>query len=614
MPKRAGKVFLKGQGWISAATEADAQYENLGDGWDLFISFCRWWPDFFLDILWDDDAEYEISLIQRMMLRINARYRDVDITGCRGVTKSFCTDIYEYTAALLWPGVTTGIFGPNAKQDAGIARKIFAQIKRNAPILADLLVVENEGRDVFKISTPYGSEVSIEAFRGNTMHWVVAEESAQEDKQGVFNADVFKENVIPQVRASYKHRGQKNPAFIQYRQHSITSAGRRQQYAYQTRKRHRIDMMQGKSAFVIDIPVDAVLLCQIRDVEWVEKQIEEIGVSGVPRELYSIYSGNEKNPLIPDEDLDSARCLALMETHHCCNDRDNKLKPEEVIYVLGFDVSYRDNKKNAKCAIVVMKLTKQDDWLRRDKYLKQIVWIEDWFPGETPTPIMNAQRVKKIFARYCFEGSQTYLAIDAWQVGNDVVTALMSDLKDGLRPFCTYRHLEYSELELEGALPVIYPIRAGGVGTRDPDSEMIDYMQKQFRYGNIQLLTANLNEGVEAYKQAHRIKDDSLNYKIAQPYVKTEELVQQVKNLRELPSGQGIREDRISNHIQRDSWSASKYAGRMAQVLERANLARKQEKDPWKDAFKKGVGLKCMGVGTGVTRMRGVGRVGGRRF
>ena len=124
----------------------------------------------------------------------------------------------------------------------------------------------------------------------------------------------------------------------------------------------------------------------------------------------------------------------------------------------------------------------------------------------------------------------------------------------------------------------------------------------------MQLLTGNTNDGVEAYKKYHRIKDDSMNYKIARPYLKTNELIGQIQNLREEPSGQGIRERRISQHIQRDSWSALKYALRFAQILERANLVQKQNKSDWTKLLSryKGIDLKT-GIGAGAKGGRGAG-------
>lgn len=612
MAHRTGKVWGgKGVGWISKKEEEDAKYENMGDGWPYFLAICRFWPDFLADILRAPDAEFTLAVIQRMFLRINARYADVDITGCRGITKTFCTDLGEYLDDLTWPGIDGGIFGPSLKQTAAIARKTYSQIERNYPLLTRMLTVERNGDDMFVISTLYGSRTSIETFRGNTIYKVVAEETAQEEKPP-FDVKDYTESVLPQVRAKYKIGNRVSRAFIKYKQHSITSAGRRQNYAYLTRKNHRTEMLQGKSAFVIDCGIECVLLCQIRDPVWVEKQRSELGPQASLRELESIYSGSDKNPIIRDEVLTESRCLLMMEEHHCCKDRDNKLKPEDVLYIVANDVSYRDAKGNAKNACVVLKCTKQDDYYHRDKYLKQCVWVEDWTPGETPTPRARAEKIRRIWDRYTFDGSASYLAVDAWQVGDDVVKALMEDPGGGRVPLCIYRHMDYTELELVGAIPVIYPIRAGGLGTTDPDSDMILNAELQFEHSNVQLLTANLNEGVEAYKKYHRIKDDSLNYKIAAPYKKTNEMIGQIQNLREEPSGQGLREKRISNHIQRDSWSALKYALRLAQILERANLAPKRNESDWDKllARYKGVGLMD---GIGAAPTGGGRRITGRR-
>ena len=567
-------------GWVRKRQFSDADYENLGEGWPYLIALFRWFPDFFMDLFHRDDADFELSLIQRVFLRINANYQYTDNTTCRGGTKSFCRQGGGETEGLLWPGETVAVVGPSLKQTAKIASDIQKQLDNNYPGLTALWTVESDGQDRFVISTSYGSKISIDNKRGVTVYRSTAEESAQEEKPP-FDSEDYKSVVIPAVRGYYKVNGQKSPAYIAFKQQSITSAGRRQQYAYETRKNHRVLMARGESAYVIDVPYDVILLEQMRPIEWAETIRNELTPAQWLREMESIYSGNDKNPIIRDEVLSESRCLLLMEEHHCCKDRDCKLKPEDVIYIVAYDVSYRDAKGNAKCACVVLKCTKQDDYYHRDKYLKQCVWIEDWTPADTPTPMAQAQRLRRIFDRYCYEGSQTYLVVDSWQYGDGVFTSLMAQPVGGAVPLCSYKHTYYTELELEGAIPVLYPIKAGGLGTTDPDSDMVLNAELQFEHGNVQLLTGNINEGVEEYKRVHRIKDDSMNYKISQPYKKTTELIGQIQNLREEPSGQGIKERRISQHIQRDSWSALKYALRFAQILERANLQTKPPKSDW---------------------------------
>ena len=123
--------------------------------------------------------------------------------------------------------------------------------------------------------------------------------------------------------------------------------------------------------------------------------------------------------------------------------------------------------------------------------------------------------------------------------------------------------------------------KAGGVGVTDPDSEMIRNAEIQFENHNVQFLTKNEAEGVEAYKRLHRIKDDYADRTIVRPYKKTTELVGQIQNLKQIPSGAGISERRIVKTIQRDSWSALKYALRFAQKLERTYLVKQERKSDW---------------------------------
>lgn len=566
------------------------------------------------DLLRSPEAQYpNEELIQRVMMRTYARYQFVDITGCRSLTKTNTKMKQKLVWNILWPGVKSSYYGPSYKQQAELAKTAFHDIQNDYPGLTKHYTIDSEGKDTWGISTRFGSSMTINAIRGKNVHDVTAEEYAQEEAPA-FDFDEYSTVVLYAVRLVHKVQGERDPTFIPYQQHSITSAGRKQNHSYETRCSHLKLMRQGKSAFVMDVPWQVIVLSQMRPYEWAMQRKAESTPEKWMREMESRYTGTDENPIVRDEVLTESRCMLLMEEHHCAKDRDNKIDPKDVIYVIGYDVSYEDDKKNAKCACVVVKLTKQKEWLKRDKYLKQVVWVDDWPP---PNSFMaQARKLKQVWYRFCVEGGNpTYIAIDAWQYGKGVVEALMMDLHDGLAPLCIMNHDQYTEMELEGAIPIIYPIKAGGTGVTDPDSEMIRNAEIQFENRNVMLLTSNRYAGIEAYKKAHRIKDDNLDASIDRPYRKTQELVGQIQNLKKVPSGAGMAEKRISKSIQRDSWSALKYAMRLAQKLERENLVKQKRKGEWEDEFKKmGAGnIAAEPVGAAI-RMRGVGRMGGRRY
>ena len=587
MAKRGGKVWVSSIGWVTKKTTEAIDYaEFQEDGWALLISFIRWFPDFLLDLMRSDEADYQNEeLIQRVMMRAMAEYQYVDITGCRGLTKTNTTFKEEYVEALVWPGTKTAYYGPSYKQLAKIGSKTHQQLEHDYPGITKHFVVEAESVDRFELSTQFHSTFAITAIRGDNIHKVIAEEYAQEENPA-FDYEEYKRVVLPAVRLQHMVNGRPDPTYVRFKQHSITSAGRRQNHSYETRSRHYQMMQRGESAFVMDVPFSVPLLSQMRPIQWAQNLKTELTPEEWAREMDSRYTGADANPIVSDEDLHESRSLMLMEEHHCCKDQGCKLNPEDVIYIVCYDVSYEDNKRNAKCACCVLKLTKQSDFLKRDKYLKQVVWVDDWPPP--PTSMMQSRKLKQIWYKYCIEGGNTtYIAIDGWQYGKSVVENLMMDLGDGVSPLCIVDHAQYTELELEGALPVIYAIKAGGAGATDPDSEMVRNAELQFVNHNVQLLTFNRYEGVEAYKKAHRIKDDYMDAVIDTPYKKTTALVGQIQNLKKVPSGAGFSEKRISKHIQRDSWSALKYGLRIAQRLEWKNLMRAEKKSDWDEELNK---------------------------
>lgn len=606
------KKYVGGIGWVERKHSQDANYENLGEGWAFLISFARWFPDFIQDLLRSEDADFELTLLQRVFMRAMARNQYCDITACRGATKTYCTMNENMTEMLLWPGIKEGYIAPSYKQGAKIGSQTFKQIKKDYPLLASNFNVLNESADRFEIATTFGSNFSIAAFRGNNLHKAVAEECAQEGFNK-FDEESWKRVVLPSVRLQYRVNGFVDPTYISFKQHSITSAGRRQNHAYEARSRHFSMMARGERAFVADVPYDAILLCQMRPVEWAETIKTELTPEEWAREMESRYTGADENPIISDSTLSDARVLNIPEEHHTCKDSSPTHSPSDVLYVIGYDVSYEDNAKNAKCACTVTKCTRQELWYKTDKYLKQLVWIDDWQPSDAK---VQARKLKKIWYRYCFDDNYAYIAIDAWQYGRAVLEALMSDLGDGLPPLCCYNHSQYVDLELPGAIPCIYPIKAGGYGTTDPDSEMIRYAEIQFENRNVQLLTNNFNDGIEAYKKHHRIKDDTYDYAIYNPYKKTNELIGQIQNLKKVTNAAGVSEKRISNHIQRDSWSSLKYALRLAQILEKENLMKQQRNSDWDDMLKDyasnthGVSARRRGTGGRMV----TGRKGGRLF
>lgn len=558
-----GKTYSRKLGrWLPKQKEQVFDYLSQNNtGVFLTINFFRWYPDYYADINRSPTAKYKLEVPQRQMMRVMIRYKNTYITGVRGLTKTYCVLLTKMIEGVLYPGIVSRYTAPAQKQAAQLAATAFHQIEQDYPAIANMWRVCNDREGMFRIRTNYGSEFTMYAPRGDNSHCVVGEECGQEGKDA-FPINDFINDVYPAVREVRMINQKPDKIYIQNKHTHIGNACARTNQAFTTLRYSCLKDMASKNpyeGYVLDIPWETALLGNLRNIEYFKTLKRTLTPEDWLRECCARYTGNGQNPLIPDEVLSRSRKNMIMENCHCGD--------EEAIYVIAHDVSYAGGSKNAQCADVVLKLTKYKAIKKRDKYRKQVVWLNSYAPPTTAYE--QAQIVKKLWAKYTIpEGQPTYIVIDSWQYGAEVVTELMKPCDDGLPPLCCSIQSPFNAIAQAGALPVIYPLKAGSKGVKDEEGAMIQYAQTEFSNGFVELLTAAKLEGLEAYKNYHGIKDDFSDRQFKLPYDKTEELCYQIANLETQTSGFTLKERRKSKAIQRDIWSALKYALRYAAILE----------------------------------------------
>lgn len=482
---------------------------------------------------------------------------------------------------IFFPGEKVRYVAPAQKQSAKLASDAFKTVSENYPLMAKWWNTNNDRADMFRITTIYGSEFTMYAPRGDNSSAIVGEEMAAEGEGG-FDIETFETDISPTCRLTRKIHGLDDRTHINLKEDYISNACSRQNRAYTVYRANALkDMILGdkNEAFCIDISWISALLCNLRDIAYFKREKKKLTAEKWAREMGARYIGTAENPLITDEVLAKSKKLLTMEDHHC--------EDYEAIYIVGHDVSYADGRRNAKCADVVLKLTRFKTQTKRDKYLKQVVYVDNYDPPASE--FLHAKRIKDLWSKYCLEdGETTPLVIDAQAYGTAIVNELHKPTTDGTKPLKTINNNPlFTPLEQPNAMPVIYALKAVRQGGTDSDSDMIQYAQSEFEHGNVELLTTNVLDGVEAYKNKHGIKDNYADAKIAVPYKNTELLCSQISNLKTEASGTGVKEKRRSSAIQRDIWSALKYALKMAKVFE-DKLAQEQyrKKSDWADIIK----------------------------
>lgn len=558
--------------WIKRGEAKEFKYEEEDlESWSLLLSYFRYYPDRLLEICRSDDADYEQQFIQCLIWRIDARYKNTFVTGSRGTTKTFTKVSGAATELLLWPGEKIRYFGPTLDQTAEIVRGAYDQVSRVYPSLTSQIITRVSAKGDFALVTDTRSEFSIKTNRGDNSHQVICEECGQED--GIpFDHEKYQTVVSATNRLQHMVNGKPDPNHIDFKRHYITSASSQQNDSYRYRCEIYDEMVNTGTGFAIDIPYTVPVLSGIRDFEYYNDLKKNMTPEQWLRECESVYTGATKDPVVSDTALVKSQVIYVMEDKHCGD--------PNCIYIIGYDVSHEEGANHAMCATAVLKLTKQDDPYKQDLFMKELVYVCDMKPQ---TSAKQAQYLKNMWKKYTSEKSNfpTYIAIDNRQYGKAVTEQLMKDVNDGMN-ICCYNH-EYIELEVPGSMPIIYPVKASNAaretGKGDPDGEMIKYAKAQFEGGDVHILTPDHYTGVDAYKKAHRIRSSNSDKTIAIPYIKAREMSYQISNLRILYRGNNWAEGRKNVRIQRDMWSALKYALRLAQILESENLVKSVKKN-----------------------------------
>lgn len=575
---RTHKFNARSEGMVKISTTERVDYSKFATPeWNLIVSFFRAYPDIMEDICEGDRAEYSNSLMNRVTKRYMARYRETFTFASRGYGKTSCLISDKCNKGILWPGEITGYYAPSEKQAAPLASKAFAGWERNVPLLAAHWRRINDSTDRFAVATINGSKFIMDIDRGIDTSGVVAEECAQEDRNP-FNWTDFNQIVLGTNRLEHKANGVSVPSHIDSQIHYISSCSRQENESYSVYKSVRQEMMEGGSAFALSIPWQVPVLCRMKKMSYYQMLRKRLTAEQFDRECNSRCTGSVENPIVRDNVVRESRVVKVMEDRHCGD--------KEAFYIVGYDVSSRDHGGNALSAMSVLKCERQYNTAKWDRYKKSLVYVMDMRPPKTARE--HAAILKRRWAEYSIEGSTAFLVVDSRSYGQSVIECLHEDLGDGLPPLRTMNNdPDFAGLVRPGAIPCLYAIQAGGNTGRDPNSVMLDYIEREFENGNLRLLTPDLQAGVKAYKLKRGIKDDTQDAKIQFPYLKTNALCRQIANLQKKYTATGWVEQEISKYIPKDMWSSLLYANRIAQYLERDQLyAQNHYESQWEQAAK----------------------------
>lgn len=283
------------------------------------------------------------------------------------------------------------------------------------------------------------------------------------------------------------------------------------------------------------------------------------------REYQSIWTGSSSDSLVSDEKLNKCRNVGVAEWEHC---GDNN-----VIYCLAYDVSRNEGDENALSCLIPIKLTPKND----GNYVKEIVNV---FSMEGQHDTWQAKFLKQKVKEY----KARILVIDANGLGSGVVDQLVLDLNDGNPPYKVVNDEKgaWKKYESDNGIPMVFALKSQNKDTKN--SDMINNLMQVFNKLDIGLLKTS-NEGIKDLEKKikHKIKDSEELAICEIPYLLTDNLCEEIMNLKYKQNGNETKIERVSRAIQKDKFSSLLYGLYWVYLEEKKNKITKSNKTNWMD-------------------------------
>lgn len=153
--------------------------DNL-DKWAELISFLRFYPDYFFDLIKEPDSKFQLDLDQRVYMRLLARMPSNYVCVTRGYSKTMVEVMNAYATASLFPGIKISMIAETKESSVGIWQPKHDEVLEFFPYLAECIQSANFAKDRGKVRFVNGSVVDnlgvMQGVKGQRRHRGNAEE------------------------------------------------------------------------------------------------------------------------------------------------------------------------------------------------------------------------------------------------------------------------------------------------------------------------------------------------------------------------------------------------------------------------------------------------------
>lgn len=514
---------------VSDPTQDDRFLKNINKFRD-FVSWGRFYPDLFYDLITPESGGIKLDLDQRILLRAITRFTSTYGVFPRGWSKTLIEVMGLYHTAIFYPDIELSMTAQTKENAAKLLEEKHRELMRFYPLLKEEILVAKFSKDSAEVIFTSGGRIDVlanaQSTKGARRRRLNIEEAAQVD------AELFEDVLEPVVNIPRRTIGKKslvNPEEMNGQINFFTTSWFRGTSEYERNLKMYRDMINLKGVMVLG--ADWQLAHSYGRGE-TKAQIlakkERLSPTYFALNYESKWVGASSGALIDIKKMMDLRTITKPEYKS-----DGKSE-----YVLGMDVARSESDSNNQSSIAVFKLSRSKNGRIKNIRLVNLINLPNGLRFDEQT--LELKRIRKAF-------NAKAVVIDGNGLGSAIIDEALKETFDpqtGENLGCWATINTDKEPEVKDAEEIIYDFNP-----QAHNSDMI----------------INFIDMVESKKLLLLEKIDNANYdinsdeevkKIA-PYLQTDILLAEVANLRLVEkSNRKYSVEQVVRKINKDRYSA----------------------------------------------------------
>lgn len=514
--------------------EQDNFTKNL-DKYVKFVSWARWNPDLWYDLITPERGGIRLDLDQRVFLRVLARFVSFYGVFPRGYGKTFLEVMGMIHAAIFFPDIRIAMSAQTQENAAKILKDKFDELIKYYPLLKNELDgTPNFSKDRAEIRFLSGGVIDIlanqQSSKGQRRRRLNIEESA------LLNNELFEDVLEPIPNVPRRTIGKKsvvNPEEMNGQINFFTTSGFRGSTEFYRNVQMVKEMAELKGKIVLGSDWRLA-------VHYGRGEPRSVILDKKARLSPVFFAQNYESKWVGATDgaivnINKFLKLRTLKKHELKSDGKHE-------YVMSIDVARSNSENNNKTSISILKIKRNDDGVISRVPLVNLINLPNGLTFTAQS--IEIKRIRKIY-------DAKAVVVDANGLGTGLVDELLKEHIDpdtGESLGCWDTMNTNHQPELENAEQILYVLNSQGIN-HDIIVNFIDMVES----GKLQLLIKIDNNDYPVNDMDY-FKDNIL------PYVHTDLLVEEVANLKlkQLSSGKYTIEQ-VTNRVGKDRYSSLAY-------------------------------------------------------